>query len=112
MTIETIITWLLSLWNALRGRSSSRVKLEVRSEEAIEDDREKLDKLYARIIGLDNEINTTIHEILVLKKKKGNDKEFDKDNSLELDLNSKREQLFKDLHTSRQEYVNASRCSN
>ena len=103
MSISTIITWLLGLWNALKGGGGSRVKLEVRSEAAIADDRKRFDKLYARKMGIDNELKDTIRRI-VWAKKAG-------DTDLESRLNDKRDMLFQKFRDAKREYDNAKRHS-
>ena len=103
MSISTIITWLLGLWNALKGGSSSRVKLEVRSEKSIEDDRERIDKLYSEMLRIDNDLKVTIHRIVWAKQ--------DGDTALESRLNDKRDMLFEQFKDAKREYDNAKRHS-
>ena len=52
MSIGTIILWLLKLVGLFKGGSSSRIKLDVRSEKSIEAKRKRLDKLHARMMEL------------------------------------------------------------
>jgi len=96
MGIGTIITWLLRILGLFKGRSSSRVKLEIRSEKAIADDKEKLDKLHARMMGLDSEIKDTIYR-LVAAKKKGNA-------VLEGRMGDKRDVLFRQFQEAKHKY--------
>ena len=96
MTIETIITWLLGLWGALRGRSNYRAKLDVRSEKAIADERKNLDKLWARMAGIDSELKGTIHRLVRAKK--------DGDTVLERRLGDKRDVLFRQFQDAKQKY--------
>ena len=103
MTLSTIISWLMGLIGMLRGRTSPRVKLEVRSEAAIADDIKRLDKLYARKMGIDNELKDTIRRI-VWAKKAG-------DTDLESRLNDKRDMLFQKFRDAKREYDNAKRHS-
>ena len=56
MSIGTIISWILKLIGMFTGKSSSRIKLDVQSESSIEAERKRLDKLYAKMTGIDNEI--------------------------------------------------------
>jgi len=96
MTLSTIITWLLGLWNALRGRGGSRVKLEVRSEAAIEAERKQLDKLFARMVGIDNELKDTIHRIIKAKNAGYS--------TLEGKLNDKRDLLLHQFREAKRQY--------
>jgi len=96
MTISTIITWLLKLAGLLTGRSSSRIKLDVRSEKSIEDDRKTRNKLRARMTRIDNELQQTIRK-LVMAKKNG-------DIALESRLNVKRDLLFQQFRAAKREY--------
>ena len=104
MSIGTIITWILKLVGLFRGGSSSRIKLDVRSEKSIEDERKRLDKLFARMKGLDNEITDTIQRIIKAKK--------NCDTNLECRLNAKRDKLFEQLRTAKRKYDDAKRHSN
>ena len=99
MSIGTIILWLLKLVGLFKGRSSSRIKLDVRSEKSIEDERKRIDKLYARMTGIDNELQETIHRII--KAKKGGD------TILESRLNNKRDMLSQQFRAAKSEYDNA-----
>jgi len=101
MTLSTIISWLMGLIGMLRGRTSPRVKLEVRSEAAIEAERKKLDKLFARMSGIDNELKDTIHR-LVKAKKAGYD-------TLEHRLNDKRDMLFQQFREAKRQYDDLQR---
>ena len=103
MSIGTIITWLLGLIRLLTGRSSSRIKLDVRSEAAIKGERERRDKLWARIVGIDNELTETIQKILRAKKAGGT--------ALESRLNDKRDKLFQQFQDAKREYDDAKRHS-
>ena len=103
MSISTIITWILGLWNALRGRGGSRVKLEVISEAAIAEEIRKRDKLWARMVGIDNELKDTIYR-LVKAKKAGYD-------TLEHRLNDKRDMLFQQFREAKRQYDDAKRHS-
>jgi len=104
MTIGTIISWIVKLVGLFRGGSSSRIKLDVRSEKSIEDDRKRHDKLYAIMMGLDNELSETIQKI-VKAKKAG-------DTTLECLLNDKRDKLFEQFRTAKRKYDDAKRHSN
>ena len=103
MSIGTIITWLLGLIRLLTGRSSSRIKLDVRSEAAIKAEINRLDKLYARMKGLDNELTETIKKIIQAKKAGKTD--------LESQLNVKRDELFEQFTDAKREYDDAKRHS-
>ena len=96
MSIGTIISWLLKLIGLFKGGSSSRIKLDVRSEKSIEDERKRLDKLYARMNGIDNELRDTIRRIVKAKK--------NGDINLESRLNDKRDMLFEQFRTAKREY--------
>jgi hypothetical protein len=96
MTLSTIITWLMGLIGMLRGRSSPRVQLEIRSEAAIKAERKQLYNLHARMVEIDNEIRETIHEI-VEAKAAGN-------TALESDLNTQRDQLFEKFREAKRQY--------
>ena len=103
MSIGTIITWILKLVGLFRGGSSSRIKLDVRSEKSIEDERKRLDKLYAGMMRIENELQETIHGIVKAKK--------DGDTALESRLNDKRDMLFEQFKDAKREYDNAKRHS-
>jgi len=105
MSIGTIIAWLLKIIGMFRGGSSSRIKLDVRSEKSVEDERKRLDKLYARMKGIDNELTETIQKI-IRSKKAG-----DGDTSLESRLNDMRDKLFQQFKDAKREYDNAKRHS-
>ena len=96
MSIGTIISWLLKLIGMFTGKSSSRIKLDVRSEKSIEAERKRLDKLFAKMTGIDNELKDTIHRII--KAKKGGD------TILESRLNDKRDMLFQQFSSAKREY--------
>ena len=104
MSIGTIITWILKLVGLFRGGSSSRIKLDVRSEKSIEDERKRLDKLFARMKGLDNELTETIQRIIKAKK--------NGDTALESRLNDKRDKLFQQFKDAKREYDDAKGHSN
>jgi len=99
MSIGTIILWLLKLVGLFKGGSSSRIKLDVRSEKSIEAKRKRLDKLHARMMELDNEMQETIHRI-VKAKKAG-------DTTLESRLNGERDKLSQQFRAAKSEYDNA-----
>jgi hypothetical protein len=101
MSIGTIITWLIGIWRLLRGGGSSRVKVDIRSEAAIKADRDKLDKLYARMMGIDNELKETIRKLVKAK--------YDGDISAERRYGDKRDKLFQDFHRAKQEYDDLKR---
>lgn len=104
MSIGTIIMWFLKLVALFKGGSSSRIKLDVRSEKSIEDERKSLDKLYARMMGIDNELQETIHRIVKAKK--------DGDTALESRLNDKRDMLFQQFRSAKREYDDVTgRCN-
>ena len=103
MSISTIISWLLGLWNALRGGGGSRVKLEVRSEAAIAEEIRKRDKLWARMVGIDNELKDTILRIIKAKNAGYT--------TLESRLNDKRDMLFQQFKDAEREYDNFARHS-
>jgi len=96
MSIGTIILWLLKLVALLKGGSSSRIKLDVRSEKSIGDERKSIEKLYVKMMGIDNELKETIHRIVKAKK--------DGDTALECRLNNKRDMLFQQFRTAKREY--------
>ena len=104
MTIGTIITWLLKLIGLFKGGSSSRIKLDVRSEKSIEAERKRLDKLYSEMMRIDNDLKVTIHRIVWAKQ--------DGDTALESRLNDKRDMLFRQFRTAKREYDDAKRHSN
>jgi len=101
VSIGTIITWILKLFGLFRGGSSSRIKLEVRSEAAIEAERKKLDKLFARMVGIDNELKDTI--IRIIKAKNAGY------TTLESRLNDKRDMLFQQFREAEREYNDLKR---
>jgi len=96
MNFGTIITWILKLIGLFRGGSSSRIKLDVRSEKSIEDERKRLDKLYAGMMRIDNELQETIHGIVKAKK--------DGDTALEGRLNEKRDLLIHQFQEEKRQY--------
>jgi len=104
MSIGTIILWLLKLVGLFKGGSSSRIKLDVRSEKSIEAKRKRLDKLYAGMTGIDNELKDTIRRIVKAKR--------DGDTSLEHRLNDKRDKLFEQFKGAKREYDDLKRYSN
>jgi len=104
MSIGTIITWLLKIIGMFRGGSSSRIKLDVRSEKSVEDERKRLDKLFARMKGLDNELTETIQRIIMAKR--------NGDTALEHRLNDKRDMLFRQFRSAKREYDDAKGHSN
>ena len=104
MTLSTIISWLMGLWNALRGGGGSRVKLLVISEAAIAEEKKRRDKLWARMVGIDNELKDTIYRIIQAKKA-GYD-------TLEHRLNDKRDMLFQQFREVKREYDDLKRRSN
>jgi len=103
MSIGTIISWLLKLVGLFTGgsSSSSRIKLDVRSEESIEAERKRLAKLYTRMKEIDNELSDTIRRIVKAKK--------DGDNTLESRLNGKRDKLFQQFRAAKREYDDLKR---
>ena len=103
MSIGTIISWILKLIGMFTGKSSSRIKLDVQSESSIEAERKRLDKLYAKMTGIDNEIKETIHRI-VKAKKSG-------DTALESRLNDKRDMLFQQFRSAKRRYDDLKRRS-
>ena len=103
MTLSTIITWLLGLWNALRGGGGSRVKLLVISEAAVAEEKKRRDKLWARMVGIDNELKDTILRIIKAKNAGHSD--------LESRLNDKRDMLFQQFKDAEREYDDAKRHS-
>jgi len=98
MNIGTIITWILKLIGLFRGGSSSRITLDVRSESSIEAERKRLDKLWAKMTGIDNEIKDTIHRLVKAKK--------DGDTTLEGRLNDKRDLLIQQYQEVKRQYEN------
>ena len=98
MKLGTIIIWLLDLIGLFRDKGRSRIKIDVRSEQAIEDERKNLDKIYARLAGIDNELKSTIHKIVKAK--------MDGDTSLESCLNDKRDFLLQQFRDTQREYIN------
>jgi len=104
MSIGTIILWLLKLIGLFKGGSSSRIKVDIRSEKSIGKEKDKLDKLFARMIGIDNELKKTIHGIV--EAKKGGD------TALESRLNYKRDMLFEQFRSAKREYDDIKRHSN
>ena len=96
MNIGTIITWILKLIGLFRGGSSSRIMLDVRSESSIEAERKRLNKLWAKMTGIDNEIKDTIHRLVKAK--------MDGDTALESRLNDKRDMLFGQFQAAKREY--------
>jgi len=103
MSIGTIISWILKLVGIFTGKSSSRIKLDVRSEESIEDERKRIDKLYTKLTGIDNELQKTIHKLVNAKR--------DGDTALESRLNDKRDELFQRFRSATREYDDLKRCS-
>ena len=79
------------------------MKLEVRSEKSIEDDRERIDKLYSEMLRIDNDLKVTIHRIVWAKN--------DGDTALESRLNDKRDMLFQQFQDAKREYDDAKRHS-
>ena len=98
MNIGTIITWILKLIGLFRGGSSSRITLDVRSESSIEAERKRLNKLWAKMTGIDNEIKDTIHRLVKAKK--------DGDTTLEGRLNDKRDLLIQQYQEVKRQYEN------
>lgn len=102
MSIGTIILWLLRIVGLFTGKSSSRIKLDVRSEKSIEAERKKLDKLWARITGIDNELKYTIRKLVRAK--------MDGDTALESRLNDKRDKLYQQFRAAKREYDDLKGC--
>jgi len=98
VNIGRIITWILKLIGLFRGGSSSRITLDVRSESSIEAERKRLDKLWAKMTGIDNEIKDTIHRLVKAKK--------DGDTTLEGRLNDKRDLLIQQYQEVKRQYEN------
>jgi len=96
MTLSTIITWLLGLWNALRGGGGSRVKLLVISEAAVAEEKKRRDKLWARMVGIDNELKDTILRIIKAKNAGYS--------TLEGKLNDKRDLLLHQFREAKRQY--------
>ena len=98
MSINTILLWLLNFVRFLTGKSSSRIKLDVRSEKAIENERKQLDKLYCKIRSIDDKIKSIIHKIAQAKRHGNTD--------LERSLNVERDLLLQKFRDAKRDYDN------